>query len=245
MPHRTWIPLIGWFIDRLISEHISCLIDWPIDWLTEISGADGRGSEDDGVDGLNDCSTEDPSDDPTRGPSDGSTWGPSGGPPEGSSGGPSGCFEFSVVGTCSELPMVGGCSGFSMIGDDCLSTDWFSDCPSDCPSDWPPDCPSGWPPGCSSSWLCGGERNDMDDEVSDRLYDEMRGNRLYNCLLNADENSDDWKNFENRNEIDCRSVDWFSDESDERTERDEIGDEGLWPKFVFRRILMMMKMKFS
>jgi hypothetical protein len=31
----------------------------------------------------------------------------------------------------------------------------------------------------------------MGDEVGGRLYDEMGGNRLYNCLLNADGNSGD------------------------------------------------------
>jgi hypothetical protein len=78
--------------------------------------------------------------------------------------------------------------------------------------------------------------------MSDRLYEEMGGNRLYECLLkNTDENLDDWKNFENRNdEIDC-----LFDEDDERTDRDEIDDEDLRSKFVFRKILMMMKMKFS
>jgi hypothetical protein len=81
----------------------------------------------------------------------------------------------------------------------------------------------------------------MSDEVSDRLYDEMRSNRLYNCLLNTDENLDDWKNFENRSD----DVDCLFDEGDERTDRDEIDDEGLRSKFVFRKILMMMKMKFS
>jgi hypothetical protein len=40
-------------------------------------------------------------------------------------------------------------------------------------------------------------------------------------------------------------LDCLSDESDERTERSEIDDENLRSKFVFRRILMMMKMKFS
>jgi hypothetical protein len=284
MPHRTWIALIGWFIDRLISWPIarpidcpiSCLLGCPPGWLTGVGGAVGRGDEGDEVDedvevddpsdcttgrswffgegGLNGgCPTWGPSDGLTEGPSDGSTWGPSGGPTggpsdgpnAGPSGGPSGCSKFSVVGTCSELPMVGGCSEFSMMGDDCLSTDWFSDCPPDCPSDWPPGCPSGWPPDCSSSWLCGGGRGGMSDEMGGRLYDGMGGNRLYNCLLNTDGNSGDWKNFGNRGEVDCRSVDWFSDGSGERTERGGTGDEGLRPKFVFRRISMLMKMKFS
>ncbi len=89
------------------------------------------------------------------------------------------------------------------------------------------------------------------DAMNDCLYDEMKNNRLYNCLLN--ENSDDWKNFENRNnEIDCLLVDWFFDENDKRIfdendeiKRDKIDDENLRLKFVFKRILMIMKMKFS
>jgi hypothetical protein len=37
--------------------------------------------------------------------------------------------------------------------------------------------------------------------MSDYLYDEMRNNRLYNCLLNTNENSDDWNNFKKRDWI--------------------------------------------
>ncbi len=229
MSHRTWISLIDWFIDRLISWliarfidcFISCLLDCPPDWLTEIGGAIGRDDESDEIDHF---STRDSSDDSIASSSDDTSK----------------CSEFSVMRMCFELPMIEECSEFSMMRNDCLSTDWFSDYSSDCSSDRSSD----WLFDCSSSWLCGNERDDMSDEMNDRLYDEMKDNRLYNCLLNADENSDDWKNFGNRNEIDCRSDNWFSNENDE-TERDEIDDEILRSKFVFRRILMMMKMKFS
>jgi hypothetical protein len=184
MSHRTWISLIDWFVDCLISWFINRLTDWLLDcfvgclpdWMNEVGEADERSDEVDGSSdrstgrtwffgerGLNDdCSTKDSSDDLTWDPSDDSTESPSDYS--------SGCFKFSV------------------IEDDCLTVDWFSDCSSD------------WPSGCSSSWLCGGERADMSDEMNGRLYDEIGGNRLYNCLLNADGNSDDWKNFENRGE---------------------------------------------
>jgi hypothetical protein len=101
----------------------------------------------------------------------------------------------------------------------------FSDCSSDCS----PDCSPGWPTGCFSSWFCDDERVDMSDDCllnefcevrwderddmnDDCLYEELNDNRLYNCLLkNTDGNSDDWKNFENRDEDDCL----FKDESDD------------------------------
>jgi hypothetical protein len=91
MPHRTWISLIGWFIDRLISWLTSCLIDWLVDrlidrfigCLTGVSEANGWGGEVDGSSGcltnclwfsgkgsLNDCSTNSLSDDSAKGSSD-------------------------------------------------------------------------------------------------------------------------------------------------------------------------------
>ncbi len=242
MPHRTWISLIGWFIDHLISWLISRLIGW----LTGVSGADGRSGEVDGpsdrstdrswfsgVGGLNDdWSTRGPSDSSiagssgglteglTDGSTEGLTEGSNGGLSDDPSGGPSRCSKFSVVGACYEFSVVGdGClpvDWFSDGGDDCLPVDWFSDvgdeevdCLNDCSFGCPPDCPprwpSDWPPGCSSSWFCGGgwvERGGMGDGVGGRLYGGMGGNRLYNCLLNTDENSGGWKNFEKRDWID-------------------------------------------
>jgi hypothetical protein len=38
----------------------------------------------------------------------------------------------------------------------------------------------------------------MSDEVSDRLYNEMRDNRLHNCLLNTDEDDVDVSNDEKK-----------------------------------------------
>jgi hypothetical protein len=101
--------------------------------------------------------------------------------------------------------MIEKCYEFSMMKVDCLLIDWFSDCSSDWSSDWSSD--------CSSSWLYEGGRGDTSNEVSGRLYNEMRANRLYNCLLNTDENSDDWKNFENRDNSFCCTDDSQDDDS--------------------------------
>ncbi len=249
MSHRLWIAalmnfasLISWFIswfidclsDDLIGWLITRLIDWltgvsgangrsglngwPRDWLTEVGGVDGPSDRwtgrpwFSGVRGLNDgCSTKGLSDSSIASSSDGLTEGLSGS----SSRGPSGCFEFSVVEMCSALPTIEECSGFSMMKNDCLSVDWFSDeddeevdCLNNCSSGCSPDCSPGWPPGYSSSWLCGGGwvgRGAMSGEVGSRLYDEMRCNRLYNCLLNTDEDDE---------EVDCLNSCSFGCSSD-------------------------------
>jgi hypothetical protein len=121
MPHRTWIPLIDWFIDRLISWLINCPVDCLPDWMNKMSEANER---DDEVDDPSDRSTDRPwfsdegslnDDCSTRSPSDDPTWDLSDGPTESPSDDPSECSEFSVMGTCSEFSVVKTCSEFSVM----------------------------------------------------------------------------------------------------------------------------------
>ncbi len=264
----------GSMIARLINCLISCLLDCPPDWLTAVGEAVRRSDEggeiddssdrstesviDDSTEGLTDDSTDDSSDDSsddsfddssddsfddssddsTRDSSDDSTEDLSDGSSSGLSGDPTGGLRFFVAeGSTDDLRFfvakgsIGDLRFFvaeGSIGDlrffvardlnDRSTDDSLFDCSSNCLSS------------CSSNWLT---------EMNGSLYCEMRSNWLYNCLLNTDGNLDDWKKFENRDEVDC-----LFDENDE-TERSEIDDERLRPKFVFKWILMMMKMKFS
>ncbi len=266
--------LINCLIDSLTDDFNDCLSDW-LNEVGGADGWAGENDEVDDLndcstDDSSDDSTRDSSDDSTRDSSDDSTDDSTEGSSSDSSGDstddPSGCSKFSVVrDDCLPVDWFSDESDERMNSLNDCSFDCSSDCLTgcfssgfcgdrwverndmrgemsdrlydemrnnrlyncllniDCSPDCSPDCSSDWSPSCSSSWLSRDERSGMSDDC---LYEEMSDNRLYECLLkNTDENLDHWKNCENRNEID--------------------DDEGLRPKFVFRRILIVMKMKFS
>ncbi len=96
----------------------------------------------------------------------------------------------------------------------------------------------------SSDGSTRGSSGDSTDDSSDGSTGGSSGCFKFSVMRTCSELSMiEWCSGFSMMRVDCLLIDWFSDEDDE-TERSEIDDEDLRPKFVFRRILMMMKMKF-